>query len=364
MAGDKHGKTEKASPKRKREARERGQVPKSREVGMWAAVLAGSFALPAELRGGTARLRTLWAVVGAAASHPDEATATKVLSRGLGTVLVTVAPLAATMVVVAVAVNLAQVGFVVNRKALKPSVSRLNPIKGIKNLLSPTGLMSGLKSLLKMVLVAGLAWQMLRGLSTTLVQPGVLTAGTVAATAASRSIGFVRTVAAIGLILGVADYGWQRRHVNKSLMMTKQEVREETKLSEGNPQIKGAIRRRQMKMSRLRMMAEVARADTIVVNPTHVSVAIRYEAGRGAPVVLAKGVDEVAMAIREEAAKHRIPLIEDVPLARALWQVCEPGDEIPADLYEAVARVLAFLYRVKSSGHRPLAGAPMRLPAA
>jgi flagellar biosynthesis protein FlhB len=111
-------------------------------------------------------------------------------------------------------------------------------------------------------------------------------------------------------------------------------------------------------------MAEVAKADMIVVNPTHVSVAIRYEAGRGAPVVVAKGVDDVALAIREEAARHRVPLVEDVPLARALWQVCEPGDEIPVDLYEAVARVLAFLYRVKASGHRPLGGTPLRLPAA
>lgn len=364
MAGEKHDKTEKPTPKRKREARQQGQVAKSHEVGMWGAVLAGTFLLPAEVRTGASHLRDLWSLVGDAAAHPDQASVTKLLGRGLGAVMVTIAPLAATLVVVAVAVNLAQVGFVANRKALKPSFSRLNPVKGLKNLLSPSGLVNGLRSLVKLGLVAGLAWQMLRGLTVGLVQPGVEPAGALAATVATASLRFIRTAAAVGLMLGVADYAWQRRRINKTLMMTKQEVREEMKQSDGNPQIKGAIRRRQVKMSRMRMMAEVARADAVIVNPTHVSVAIRYEAAQGAPVVLAKGADEVALAIRHEAARNRVPLVEDVPLARALWQVCEPGDHIPTELYEAVARVLAFLYRVRASGRRMLGDAPFKVPVA
>jgi flagellar biosynthesis protein FlhB len=164
------------------------------------------------------------------------------------------------------------------------------------------------------------------------------------------------------VVLGLVDYGMQRRRINKALMMTKQEVKEEMKHQEGSPEVKGAIRRRQVKMSRLRMMADVARADVVIVNPTHVAVALRYEAGHGAPKVVAKGADEVAAAIREEAERHDVPVVEDVPLARAIWQVCEIDDEIPADLFEAVARVLAFLYRVKASGVRPLGGGPLRVP--
>ena len=181
--------------------------------------------------------------------------------------------------------------------------------------------------------------------------------------AAHKALSFVRIVASVALILGVVDYFMQRRKINKQMMMTKQEVKEEHKNEEGNPEIKTAMRRRQMKLSRMRMMAEVGRADVVIVNPVHVSVALRYEAGHGAPRVVAKGAEEVAAAIRAEAAAHDVPVVEDVPLARALWQVCEIDDEIPADLFEAVARVLAFIFKVKGSGVRPIGGGPMKIPA-
>ena len=147
------------------------------------------------------------------------------------------------------------------------------------------------------------------------------------------------------------------------MMMTKQEVKEEHEERRGQPRDQdGAIRRRQTKLSRMRMMAEVARADVVIVNPTHVAVALRYEPGSGAPRVVAKGADEVAAAIRAEADTHGVPIVEDVPLARTLFQVCEIDDEIPADLFEAVARVLAFIYKVKASGVRPIGGGALRVP--
>ena len=147
------------------------------------------------------------------------------------------------------------------------------------------------------------------------------------------------------------------------MMMSKQEIKDEARQSEGDPMVKGQIRAAQRRMSRLRMMAEIANADAIVVNPTHVSVAIKYDAVKGAPRVVAKGADVIAARIREEAAKHGVPMVEDVPLARTLFRLCEIGDEIPAQLYEAVARLLAFLFALKANGrihpvgggaHRPL----------
>jgi flagellar biosynthesis protein FlhB len=174
----------------------------------------------------------------------------------------------------------------------------------------------------------------------------------------------MRTAAALGLVLAVLDYSFQRHKIHKGMLMTKQEIREETKTTDGNPQIKQAIKSRQFKMSRMRMMAEVARADAVVVNPTHVSVALRYDALQRAPRVVAKGQDDTALRIREEAVRNGVPLIEDIPLARTLYAACEVGAEIPGDLYEAVARLLAFLFTLRASGRlHQLGGGPLRAPA-
>ncbi len=291
---------------------------------------------------------------------PDPAGALALLGRGLETVLVTVAPLFAAAVIAAIAVNLAQTGIAF--KKVKVDLKRINPRTGIKRLLSPQGLFNLLKSLLKLAIMSVLAYEQFRTLGPAILQSGGLPSTSLAALAARKALNFVRVVAVVGLIIGIIDYVLQRRRINKSLMMTKQEIKEDMKHQEGSPEIKGAIRRRQVKMSRLRMMAEVARADVVIVNPTHVAVALRYEAGNGAPKVVAKGADEVAAAIREEAARHDVPIVEDVPLARTIWQACEIDDEIPADLFEAVARVLAFLYRIRATGVRPIGGGPLRVP--
>jgi flagellar biosynthetic protein FlhB len=364
MAGDKHSKTEKPTPKKKKDARKDGQIAKSRDISMWAAVLVGSYLIPSVVRSGARHLEQLWAEVATVIANPDEHSALGILGKGFQAAVLTVLPLALAMVVLGIVVNVAQVGFTINRKALKPTFSRINPLKGAKNLFSSTGAVNALKSIVKLIIVGLVAWQTFRGLAGSIVAPGVLTSGAVASLAAQHALHFIRIIAPVGIFLGLLDWAWQRRRIGKKLMMTKQEVKDEMKQSEGSPEIKGAIRKRQFKMSRLRMMAEVARADAVIVNPTHVSVAIRYELAKGAPRVVAKGADDVALAIREEAARHQVPLIEDIPLARTLWDICEPGDEIPVELYEAVARVLAFLFRVKASGRlHPLGGGPLKLPA-
>jgi flagellar biosynthetic protein FlhB len=141
-----------------------------------------------------------------------------------------------------------------------------------------------------------------------------------------------------------------RRRTNKGLRMSKQDIKDEHKQSEGDPMLKGAIRSRQMQMSRNRMMSDIAEADVIMVNPTHVAVALRYQPEKGAPRVVAKGAGVIASRIREAAEEHRVPMVADVPLARALHRSCEIGQEIPAELFTAVARVLAFVMALKTRG--------------
>ncbi len=153
-----------------------------------------------------------------------------------------------------------------------------------------------------------------------------------------------------GLVLAALDYGFQRRRVRKSLMMTRQEVRDEYRQSEGDPMTRSRIRQRQVEMSRNRMMADVAISSVVVVNPTHIAVALEYRPELGAPRVVAKGQGHIAARIREEAEKHDVPVVRDVPLARTLPAACKVGPAIPADLYEAVARLLAFVFNLTRAG--------------
>jgi flagellar biosynthetic protein FlhB len=160
-------------------------------------------------------------------------------------------------------------------------------------------------------------------------------------------MGLIRSTALAGLALAAADYAFQRRRVKKGMMMTKQEVKEEYRQSEGDPMTRQRIRQRQVEMSRNRMMAAVAVSSVVVVNPTHIAVALEYSAELGAPRVVAKGQGHIAARIREEAEKHNVPIVRDVPLARTLHAACKLGQTIPADLYEAVARLLAFVFSMK-----------------
>ena len=173
----------------------------------------------------------------------------------------------------------------------------------------------------------------------------------------------VWAAAATGPPLAAADYAYQRRTVMKQLRMTPREIKDENRQTEGDPMVKSAIRSRQMAMSRNRMLAAVATADVVLVNPTHYAVALRYESGQGAPRVVAKGADALAAKIRERAREHRVPIVEDKPLARLLYRVCDVEDEIPAELYVAVARILAFVMSLRRPGLTPVSRpGPAQLP--
>src|SRR6185437_13986273 len=206
------------------------------------------------------------------------------------------------------------------------------------------------KSLIKVAVLGLVVYLSMHKLIPALLSSAQVSLETLVETVSSALIGIIRAAAGAGLVLAVADYGMSRRRTNKQLMMSKEEVKEEHKRTEGDPHVKGHIRQRQFEMARQRMMADLEKADVVVVNPTHVAVALRYEPAKGAPRVVAKGQGLIATRIRDKATEFRIPMVLDVPLARALYKNCDLGEEIPAEFFAAVARVLAFVMMMKAKG--------------
>jgi flagellar biosynthetic protein FlhB len=271
----------------------------------------------------------------------------RLLGSGLTGGLLAIAPLGLGMVAIGLVGNFAQTGFAISGKALKPKFDRISPKKGLKRLVSPHSAWEAAKAALKLAVLTAVAWPGVAHLGTALATGGRVPSSQVLAAAASSTMGLIRSTALAGLALAAVDYGFQRRRVRKGMMMTRQEVKDEYRQSEGDPMTRSRIRQRQVEMSRNRMMAAVAVSSVVVVNPTHYAVALEYSAELGTPRVVAKGQGFVAARIREEAEKHNVPIVRDVPLARTLHAACKLGQAIPADLYEAVARLLAFVFSLK-----------------
>jgi flagellar biosynthetic protein FlhB len=250
--------------------------------------------------------------------------------------------------VVGVAAALAQGGFFLATKSVKPSMKKLNPIQGFKRVFGPQALWEGAKMLIKSAVVGLVAYGAVSALMPLI--GGLVPISAVLEAVRDEVLSLVRNVALAGLVMAAADYAIVRRRMGKQTRMTKHEVKQEGKQTEGDPLVKSAIRSRQLAAARNRMMADVPTADVVLVNPTHVAVALRYEAERGAPRVVARGAGVVAQRIREQAAEHGVPLVRDVPLARALHRSTTVGQEIPHELYAAVAQVLAFVISRRSSG--------------
>ena len=364
MSSDKHSKTEKPTPKRKKEARRDGRIAKSPELMAWTSLLASSI-LGKAVIGNTIDLSDrMWKQAGHAIETADVAEAMKLFGEGMKGVFTVVAPLMLGLMLLGVVGNVAQVGWAASTKQLKPKMSRLNPVQGFKRMFSSQGMWELGKSSAKVAILGALGWNAVKGTIPHLTDRGhMVELSSLLTIVSTRTMSFIRNAAMLGLTLAAIDYFLQYRKLAKSMMMSKQEIKDEARQSEGDPHVKGQIRAAQRRMSRMRMMAEVAGADAVVVNPTHVSVAIKYDAAKGAPRVVAKGADAVAARIREEAQKHGVPMVEDVPLARTLYRLCDIGDEIPAQLYEAVARLLAFLFALKASGRiTPVGGGAHRPP--
>jgi len=347
---DKSQRTEKPTPQRRREAVREGRIARSADVGAWLTVLAVSMLTPMTVD----RLRTLFASLMAQVpeviAHPEPAVATELMGGAVSGTLGALAPLLLGTVVLALAGNIAQGGLRISSKRFKPKWEHLNVAKGVKRMFGAQAAWSLAKTLTKFGVFGAVAWVVLRGAYERFTGTGAWSLSAMVEGAAGSALQLVRVVAVVGLLIAAADYLVERRRVEKSMMMTKEEIKREARQSEGDPHQKGALRSRQRELSRNRMISNVKDADVVMVNPTHVAVALTYVTGSGAPRVVAKGAGAVATRIREEAQKHRLPMVEDVPLARTLYRACDVGDEIPVELYDAVARVLAFVMSMRRRG--------------
>lgn len=350
MAKEGGEKTEKPTPKKRKESRKQGQVARSQDIGGWASVLAVGMALPTLVGREVEALVELMTTTLRAAERPEPAIALQLLGEGLWHCAAVVVLLGAAVMLIGVAGALGQGGFYLATKAVKPTWSKLDPIKGFKRIFGPQAAWEGVKVLVKSAVVGFFVWGGIQAMMP--VVGGFVTPSVVLDQVAEVALTLVRNVAIAGVVMGVLDYLVHRRRIGKETRMSKEEVKQEHKQTEGDPLVKSAIRSRQLAAARNRMMADVPSADVVLVNPTHVAVALRYEASTGAPRVVAKGAGAIAARIRAGAAEADVPLVQDVPLARALYRSCTVGQEIPAELFAAVAQVLAFVISRRTHGVR------------
>jgi flagellar biosynthetic protein FlhB len=351
MAGKPAGeRSEKATPKRLRKAKREGQLGHSHELGSWLSVLAATFVIPLVARSTMSNSQETLLRISAMIDAPDVTVALSIAKQAVLHGALAVAPLAYLIMGTSVAASVLQGGLHFAPKLWAPKFKRLNPLSGLKRMFGPQGLWQLLKSLLKLAVLSLVTFLSVRQLVPLLMGSGSLPLQEVLNESIAAALRLFRYGAAAGVLMSVADVVVVRRRNNKQLKMTKQEIKEEMKQSDGDPAMKGAIRSKALAMSRNRMMADVPTADVILVNPTHIAVALRYDPSRGAPRVVAKGAEHIATRIREIAEESRIPMVTDIALARTLYATCEIGHEIPAELYQGVATVLAFIMRLKRRG--------------
>ncbi len=341
---DKSQRTEKPTPKKKRESRKKGQVAKSPDLVMWLQILATTYLLPWTMESSFAVIQRTMAGLEQAASSLDPGIAMRLFGDALLGSGFAIAPLVGGMVVIGIVGNVAQVGLRVTPALLRPKPERINPLKGIKRLASPHSLWDAGKVLLKVMALVAVAWPTLNSVTKQTIAMDRPSMYAILPIVGKATITIWRNAAWMGLILAALDYAIQKRRTMTSMKMTKQEIKDENRMSEGDPQVKAEIKHRRQQISRNRMINAVAGANVVIVNPTHVAVAILYDPGSQAPCVVAKGMGAVAGKIREQAELHQIPIVHEPPLARAINASCQLGQAIPAELYEAVAQVLAFVF--------------------
>jgi flagellar biosynthetic protein FlhB len=350
-------KTEAPTPRRLAEARGHGQVAKSTELTSALVLLAAVWLLSGQ---GAQMSATLTALMRRAFTRLPEASpalggqewtvgtmgaAALGLLWELGTA---VGPFLLALLAVGVIANVAQVGLLFTTTTLQPSLARLNPLAGLRRFFSANGLVELGKALAKLALIGLVIYVSLQGEAGRLLALGQMALPEAVGTLARLLSDLALRAAATYLFLGIADYLYQRRRFMQSMRMTRQEVIDDLKRSEGDPFLRGRIRQKQRQLARLRMMQAVPTADVVITNPTHLAVALRYDPlAMNAPQVVAKGAHEIAERIVEIAREHQVPVIQNIPLAQALYTLVEIGQEIPAELYVAVAEVLAFVFNLR-----------------
>ena len=362
-------KTEAASARRLEQAREEGQVPRSREVGTFLVLVVAAAAFwlvgPWMVQRVAGIFRRGLIVDHGMATEPA-LMLVRLADISLDTLL-SFSPLFGALIIAALLSPFFVGSWNFSPKALQPDLSRLNPLKGLSRLVSWNGLVELIKAVVKSSLVGGVAILVLWSESGDLLAMFAQSVEVALSSAGQLlSFSFLAIVSAMLLIV-LVDVPFQIWQYHDKLKMTREEVKKEGRELEGNPEVKGRIRQLQREAARKRMMAAVPAADVIVTNPSHYAVALAYKAGMGAPKLLAKGMGEVALKIREIGAEHAVPTVEAAPLARALYRHAEPDREIPVALYGAVAEVLAYVYQLSSwreaGGSYPLPPRAIAVPA-
>ncbi len=352
-------KTEPATEKKLTDARKEGQVAKSRELGQAFSLLALFLIL--KIWAGTVghyflngfrinytRMKEMTTLVGGEISVKDFC---RLLNDNIVRMAIIVAPVFIAGVIIAIVVDIMQVKWAPTTKPLQPKFSKINPISGVKRIFSKEKLVELLKSLVKLVLLGYLAYTAIRDEMGVLFALFDMSLPTAIGVIGDIAINLGLKVSAFYIVIGFADFGYQKWKFAEDMKMTKQEVKDEWKNAEGDPAIKGKQKQRMMEASRRRMMQAVPSADVVITNPTHFAVAIKYDVTVfDAPYIVAKGEDFLAARIKERAAEAGVDIVENKPLARMLYYNVDLGSPIPPELYQAVAEILAAIYNARQAG--------------
>ncbi len=347
-------KTEKATPKRRQEARKKGEVGKSRELPSIAVLSAGVVYLYFSTERMTSSLgrtieRTFQSIP---ALKFSDMKMVEMVRQSLGDFLWLLLPMMLVLFVVALLANVLQTGLVWSVEPLAPKASKIDPIKGLGRIFAKRTLVELGKSIFKIIIVGWAAFSTLRDEISRLLPLLYQEKIQIISLLGEASFKVIVRCCWIIAILAILDYLYQKWEFEQKLKMTKQEVKEEFKQTEGDPMVKGKIRAAQREMARRRMMEEVPKADVVITNPTHLSIALKYDVEKmRSPRIVAKGANRIAFRIREVAAEHGVPIVENKPLAQNLYKL-ELDDEIPSEFYQAVAEILAYVYSLKKRQKR------------
>lgn len=346
-------KTEEPTAKKRADAKKKGQVGKSQEINAAFVMMAG-FVILYNLGGNALQEIMTYSssIFGHLVIETDEESVMQLFISIIIVLAKTSLPMMVFIMIIGLAINFFQVGLNFNTEAIGFKPDKLNPINGFGRIFSKRSLVELVKSIIKIVVIGFFIYDYM--VAEILQMPKLIFLELGEATDKISSVIFMLAFKILGVffVMAAADLYYQKWQTTQDLKMSKQDIKDEFKQTEGDPQIKGKIKSKQRQMAMARMMQEVPQADVIVTNPTHFAVAMSYKPGMAAPIVVAKGQDHVAQRIKEIAREHKVPIVENKPLARALFAAVEIGDSIPQELYKAVAEVLAYVYKLKNKGKR------------
>lgn len=351
MADNSEEKTEAPSDKRRQEAREKGNVAKSTEVNSVLVLITGIVLLKItgpwiinELGSG---IKEFIGIISDPVLNDEKLIS--LIHKALILLLKTTLPTVGSILLIGIVANVIQVGFMFTLKPLTPKMEKINPLSGIKRLFSMRSLVETVKNIAKLTIIGVVAYTTLEGEFDNMLMLSDASVFAIYSFTMAAAYKIVMRIALVLLIIAILDYAYQRYDHEKNMKMSKQELKEERKQLDGDPQVKSRIRALQREMARRRMMEQVPQATVVITNPTYIAIALKYEPAKSdAPVVIAKGKRVIAERIKSLAKENDIPIVEDKPLARAMYDKIEPGLPIPMEFFTAVAEILAYVFRLKN----------------